>query len=168
METACSGDYECGEFLCEHNAYEVISETKVRDLLGMISKRKEEVVRATENIMLQVEKIAYRQLCQLRKLRQRVIGMEDINQVRKDLDAIEPCREHLNELKSLVKALGCEKLSNMVSGSEDKAVRIWENGKARVLEGHGGKVWSVVVSLKKGIVVSGSADKTLRVWSLAS
>ena len=56
----------------------------------------------------------------------------------------------------------------VVSSSDDSTTRIWEDGQARVLQGHTGAVCSVAVSPKKGILVSASDDCTIQVWSLAS
>jgi WD40 repeat protein len=58
----------------------------------------------------------------------------------------------------------------VVSGSDDKTLRVWdvESGQTLViLEGHQGVVTSVAV-LPDGRVVSGSEDKTLRVWDVES
>eukprot|EP00361_Fabrea_salina_P005087 CAMPEP_0202439384 /NCGR_PEP_ID=MMETSP1345-20130828/36135_1 /ASSEMBLY_ACC=CAM_ASM_000843 /TAXON_ID=342563 /ORGANISM="Fabrea Fabrea salina" /LENGTH=159 /DNA_ID=CAMNT_0049053911 /DNA_START=737 /DNA_END=1213 /DNA_ORIENTATION=+ len=38
----------------------------------------------------------------------------------------------------------------------------------KALEGHSGAVYSVAVSLKKGIIVSASQDSTIQVWNLAT
>jgi WD40 repeat protein len=59
----------------------------------------------------------------------------------------------------------------VVSGSDDKTVRVWDLASGRceaTLEGHGDRVCSVAVSPDGKRVVSGSGDKTVRVWDLAS
>lgn len=147
METACVNKCEaiskcdCGELLCEHmfvdhakkghNTYSITPQMKVEHLLSIISQRKEEVIKTTESIMLQVQKIASYQLSQLEKLRQRVIDMEDIDRAKKNLDALGPSKEHLKELKSFVETLDCEKLTRgvVVSASEDNTIRVWKDGK---------------------------------------
>jgi WD40 repeat protein len=58
----------------------------------------------------------------------------------------------------------------VVSGSDDKSLRVWDTASGaceRVLEGHTGSVLSVAV-LPDGRVVSGSFDNTPRVWDAAS
>jgi WD40 repeat protein len=58
----------------------------------------------------------------------------------------------------------------VVSGSEDRTLRVWdiENGQAlTTLVGHQGRVLTVAV-LPDGRVVSGSDDRTLRVWDVES
>jgi len=60
--------------------------------------------------------------------------------------------------------------SKIVSGSEDKTVRIWDvTTGAQVgeaLQGHTDIVTSVVFSPDSSKVVSGSDDKTLRIWDV--
>lgn len=59
----------------------------------------------------------------------------------------------------------------VVSGSEDKTVRVWSlvsKEQVLVLEGHSELVISVAFSSKDEFVVSGSHDETLRVWDLVS
>ena len=60
---------------------------------------------------------------------------------------------------------------HIVSGSEDKTVRIWdrESGKElQKLEGHEGAVNSVAFSPDGKHIVSGSWDETVRIWDHAS
>jgi WD40 repeat protein len=55
----------------------------------------------------------------------------------------------------------------VVSGSNDKTVRLWDavTGAARqMLEGYSGLVNSVACSPDGKLVVSGSDDKTVRLW----
>jgi WD40 repeat protein len=58
----------------------------------------------------------------------------------------------------------------VVSGSQDKTVRVWDATSGRQLlrlEGHTDSVNSVAM-LTDGSIVSGSSDKTVRVWDAAS
>jgi CHAT domain/WD domain, G-beta repeat len=55
----------------------------------------------------------------------------------------------------------------LVSGSQDKTIKVWElsTGKLiRTLTGHEGRVWSVAVSPDGQTLVSGSSDRTIKVW----
>jgi WD40 repeat protein len=57
----------------------------------------------------------------------------------------------------------------LVSGSRDKAIRVWDLGRGAatpVLEGHESWVTALAV-LPDGRLVSGSLDQTIRVWDLA-
>jgi WD40 repeat protein len=57
----------------------------------------------------------------------------------------------------------------VVSGSDDKTLRVWDlEGEAppRLLQGHTDSVRAVALSADGRRAVSGSADKTLRVWDL--
>ena len=57
----------------------------------------------------------------------------------------------------------------VVSGSDDKTVRIWdmETGvEEQRLEGHSDEVSAVAVSADGRRVVSGSEDKTVRIWDM--
>jgi WD40 repeat protein len=61
----------------------------------------------------------------------------------------------------------------IVSGSEDKTVRVWDAraGQAlRVLEGHGNCVNTVAFGAVNGasVIVSGSRDDTVRIWDARS
>jgi WD40 repeat protein len=58
--------------------------------------------------------------------------------------------------------------TNIVSGSDDRTVRVWDahTGKElAVLEGHSDNVLSVAFSPDGAHIVSGSFDKSVRVWS---
>jgi hypothetical protein len=58
----------------------------------------------------------------------------------------------------------------IVSGGEDKTVRLWDtSGKAigQPFKGHEGRVWSVAFSRDGKTIVSGSADKTVRLWDIS-
>ena len=60
---------------------------------------------------------------------------------------------------------------SVVSGSNDKTLRVWdlETGRCiQILEGHSDSVNSVSLTPDGRRVVSGSNDKTLRVWDLAT
>jgi WD40 repeat protein len=59
----------------------------------------------------------------------------------------------------------------VVSGSDDKTVRLWDlaTGKeVRKFTGHENFVLAVAVTPDGKYVISGSADKTVRVWELAT
>ena len=61
--------------------------------------------------------------------------------------------------------------SHIVSGSEDKAVRVWEFTTGREvlkLTGHTGWVTSVCVTPSGQQIVSGSVDRSVRIWDVAS
>lgn len=60
--------------------------------------------------------------------------------------------------------------SKIVSGSEDKTVRVWDavSGELlKTLEGHTSSVNSVSFSPDGSRIVSGSRDKTVRVWDIS-
>jgi eukaryotic-like serine/threonine-protein kinase len=54
----------------------------------------------------------------------------------------------------------------LVSGSEDRQVRIWDlqQGQFRSLSGHEGSVYAVAISPDQRFVISGSGDRTVKVW----
>jgi WD40 repeat protein len=57
--------------------------------------------------------------------------------------------------------------SQIVSGSSDNTVRLWDaqTGKEIAeLDGHTGPVWSVAFSPDGSQIVSGSSDDTVRLW----
>ncbi|NET26804.1 DnaJ domain-containing protein [Okeania sp. SIO1I7] len=60
---------------------------------------------------------------------------------------------------------------NVVSGSADRTIRLWqlETGKLkRIFNGHQDKVWAVALSSDGKTMASGSADKTIRLWNINS
>ena len=59
----------------------------------------------------------------------------------------------------------------IVSGSDDRTVKVWELESGRLLrslEGHTGRVRAVAVSPDGRFIVSGSDDRTVKVWELES
>jgi WD40 repeat protein len=59
----------------------------------------------------------------------------------------------------------------IVSGSDDKTVKVWHTASGRLLrslEGHTDSVTAVAVSPDGRFIVSGSDDKTVKVWDAAS
>jgi len=58
----------------------------------------------------------------------------------------------------------------IVSGSDDKMIRLWDlagNPIGQPFQGHSASVWSVCFSPDGQTIVSGSADQTIRLWDLA-
>ncbi|KIJ13713.1 hypothetical protein PAXINDRAFT_170229, partial [Paxillus involutus ATCC 200175] len=64
----------------------------------------------------------------------------------------------------------CPDENRLVSGSNDKTLRIWDRttGEVEVLSGHTGTVLEVDVSWDGKAVASGSEDNTVRIWDLGS
>ena len=61
--------------------------------------------------------------------------------------------------------------TRLVSGSQDKTVKLWDAATGRLLrtfEGHSDAVTSVVFSPDAARLLSGSGDKTLKLWDAAS
>ncbi|KZS89491.1 hypothetical protein SISNIDRAFT_398115, partial [Sistotremastrum niveocremeum HHB9708] len=61
--------------------------------------------------------------------------------------------------------------THVVSGSDDKTVRIWDaatGAEVHKMEGHTSSVYSVAFSPNGTHVVSGSYDKTVRIWDAAT
>jgi len=57
----------------------------------------------------------------------------------------------------------------LVSGSEDKTIKVWnlQSGKeTRMIAGHTNWVTSLAISLDGQTLVSGSFDKTIKLWNL--
>jgi hypothetical protein len=62
-------------------------------------------------------------------------------------------------------------VTQVVSGSVDKTVKIWDAGSGaylKTLKGHSGSVRSVAFSHDGTQVVSGSVDKTVKIWDAGS
>jgi WD40 repeat protein len=60
--------------------------------------------------------------------------------------------------------------SRIVSGSDDRSVRVWDaltGGEKHVLNGHTDSVRSVAFSSDGSRIVSGSGDKSVRVWGMS-
>jgi len=61
--------------------------------------------------------------------------------------------------------------TQVVSGSRDKTVKIWDASSGaclKTLEGHSDSVWSVAFSYDGTQVISGSWDKTVKIWDAGS
>lgn len=59
----------------------------------------------------------------------------------------------------------------MVSGGEDRTIRMWETGSGRcvrVLQGHTQNILGLAISADQTWIVSGGRDHTIRVWETAS
>jgi WD40 repeat protein len=59
----------------------------------------------------------------------------------------------------------------VVSGGDDKTVRVWDRASGKLLhelKGHTRSVYGVAISADGRFVVSGGDDKTVRVWDRAS
>jgi WD40 repeat protein len=77
---------------------------------------------------------------------------------------------------NVVEAVACTVLDGqpvLVSGSQDKTVRVWDpttGALQATFTGHGGIVYAVACTVLDGqpVVVSGSEDETVRVWDLAT
>jgi WD40 repeat protein/serine/threonine protein kinase len=81
-----------------------------------------------------------------------------------------PLKATLEGHTDRVRCVAVLPFGHVVSGSDDKTLRVWNASTGaceRVLEGHSMDVTCVAV-LPDGRVVSGSDDKTLRVWDASS
>lgn len=77
-------------------------------------------------------------------------------------------RGHESTVTTLAVAEGTQRI---ISGSEDKSVRIWDaltGQQILVMDGHADCVYGVAVSEQRGICVSGSWDQTVRVWDTST
>jgi hypothetical protein len=82
--------------------------------------------------------------------------------------ADDPLRKILQGHTGLVVSVALQG-NTVVSGSDDKTVRVWDlqTGKQlQLLQGHTG--WVTSVAMQGNTVVSGSCDNTVRVWDLRS
>jgi len=60
---------------------------------------------------------------------------------------------------------------HIISGSEDKTIKIWNSNTGNLLHslaGHARGVNAVVISQDGEQIISGSEDKTIKLWKLAS
>lgn len=94
-------------------------------------------------------------------------GQSDILIARVDDGAI------LHRLKGHTDAVRCVRFEaaggRLVSGSEDKTVRVWDlakEGKSFAFSGHTDRVIAVAVATTASLVASAGADKIIRVWNL--
>ena len=74
--------------------------------------------------------------------------------------------DHTKDVYSLAFSLDG---SLLVSGSEDKTVKVWDiqtGGVVRTLYGHTSLVQSVAISADNTMVASGSDDQTIRLWDI--
>ena len=61
--------------------------------------------------------------------------------------------------------------TRIISGSEDKNVKIWDilSGECfSILKGHTNIVTSVCISNDGSVIISGSDDKTIKIWDVLS
>lgn len=76
----------------------------------------------------------------------------------------------LNGHQQGVRSLSLSSSGRLISGSEDKTIRIWNalTGKCEeILDGHDDFV-RVVLGIKEERVVSGSRDNSLRIWDIGN
>ena len=75
---------------------------------------------------------------------------------------------HTEEIFSLTFSLDG---SLLVSGSEDKTIKLWDiqtGGIIKTFHGHTKRVFSVSISADNTMIVSGSMDKTIRLWNIGT
>ena len=59
--------------------------------------------------------------------------------------------------------------TSLVSGSEDKTVKLWDvqtGGVVKTFSGHSDQVWSVSISVDSTTIASGSDDNTICLWNI--
>ena len=75
----------------------------------------------------------------------------------------------VNKLIGHSKGINCitiDKKNRLVSGADDKTIRIWniESGKCEeIIEGHNDSVYCLII-LKNGNICSGAQDRTIKIW----
>ena len=65
-----------------------------------------------------------------------------------------------------INCIATDKKTKLVSGSDDKTIRIWntDNGECeQIIKGHSDSVYCLII-LKNGNICSGSQDKTIKIW----
>lgn len=74
--------------------------------------------------------------------------------------------ESMNVLKGHTDAIRCVSFdnTNIISGSDDESLRIYQGDQVEVLKGHKGKIMSLQFNTNR--LVSGSSDGSMKIWSL--
>lgn len=95
-----------------------------------------------------------------------------LQRIRDSFGCAPRCLQILRDHESVVTTLAvAEGTQRIISGSEDKSVRIWDaitGQQILVMNGHSDCVYGVAVSEKRGICVSASWDQTVRVWDTST
>eukprot|EP00361_Fabrea_salina_P003406 CAMPEP_0202427662 /NCGR_PEP_ID=MMETSP1345-20130828/1840_1 /ASSEMBLY_ACC=CAM_ASM_000843 /TAXON_ID=342563 /ORGANISM="Fabrea Fabrea salina" /LENGTH=148 /DNA_ID=CAMNT_0049038433 /DNA_START=55 /DNA_END=497 /DNA_ORIENTATION=- len=147
--------------LCAHKVIEhldrghIIYPLPYHVRLNPIFDEEDVILECNESILDELREMSTRKIIELQELEEEVedsVYMNEepltIGQVKERVDALEPINEFLSRLNYELTVRFLKGV--VVSGSADNTIRVWEDGQARVLEGHTGAVYSVAVSLKKG------------------